>query len=45
MFAGFHGLDIHADAQPFKKKFKKLKEQLAAYLFRLFNKEVFQNKV
>lgn len=43
MFTSPHSL--HPEAELYKKKFKKMKEELATKLFRLFNEEVFDNKV
>lgn len=38
-------LQVHPQAEQYKKKFKKLKGQLAEKLFRIFNEDIFDSKV
>jgi len=45
-FLGFTGsMKCDPEAQKYKLKFKKNKDDLVSILFKLFNKEVFDNKV
>ena len=36
---------LHPDAEKYIKNFKKLREELASRLFKMFNEEIFKNQV